>query len=62
MISLCSKMYCASEEIDYCECCACKNIEGKCIEKFKCNFKFSCKGIQKAGNNINYQKKLCCTI
>jgi hypothetical protein len=37
MISLCSKMYCAS---DFTE------------EKIK----FSCKGIQKDGNNVNYQK------
>ena len=56
MISLCSKMYCAAEDTNYCECCACKNIECKCIKKCKCNFKFSCKGIQKAGNNINYKK------
>ena len=55
MISLCSKMYCAAEDTDYCECCACKNIECKCIKKCKCNFKFSCKGIQKTGNNINYK-------
>jgi hypothetical protein len=25
MISLCSKMSCASEDTDYCECCACQN-------------------------------------
>jgi hypothetical protein len=56
MISLCSKMYCAAEDADYCDCCACKNIECKCIKKCKCAFKFSCKGIQKAGNNINYKK------
>ncbi len=37
MISLCSKMYCAS---DFTE------------EKIK----FSCKGIQKYGNNVHYQK------
>jgi hypothetical protein len=37
MISLCSKMYCASDITE---------------EKIK----FSCKGIQKDGNNINYQK------
>jgi hypothetical protein len=48
-------MYCVSEETDYCECCACQNIECKCVEKCNCNFKFSCKGIQKAGNNVNYQ-------
>ena len=52
MISLSSKMYCAAEDTDYCECCACKNIECKCV---KCNFKFPCKGIQKAGNDVNYQ-------
>ncbi len=40
MISLCSKMYCAAKDTDYCDCCSCKNIE------CKCNFKFSCKGIQ----------------
>jgi hypothetical protein len=56
MISLCSKMYIAAEDTDYCECCACKNIECKCVKKCKCAFKFSCKGIQKAGNNINYKK------
>ena len=56
MISLCSKMYCAAEDTDYCECCACKNIECKCVKKCKCAFKFSCKGIQKAGNNINYKR------
>jgi hypothetical protein len=56
MISLCSKMYCASDVNDNCKCCACKNIECKCPKKCKCNFKFSCKGIQKAGNNVNYQK------
>ena len=39
MISLCSKMYCAAEDTDYCECCACKNIECKCVKKCKCNFK-----------------------
>ena len=33
-----------------------KNIECKCVKKCKCAFKFSCKGIQKAGNNINYKK------
>ncbi len=49
-------MYCAAEDTDYCECCACKNIECKCIKQCKCTFKFSCKGIQKAGNNINYKK------
>ena len=37
MISLCSKMYCASDTTE---------------EKIK----FSCKGIQKDGNNINYKK------
>jgi hypothetical protein len=37
MISLCSKMYCASDITE---------------EKIK----FSCKGIQKDGNNVNYQK------
>jgi hypothetical protein len=37
MISLCSKMYCASDISE---------------EKIK----FSCKGIQKDGNNVNYQK------
>jgi len=37
MISLCSKMYCAGDEIDI----------GK--------DKFSCKGIQKEGNNISYK-------
>jgi hypothetical protein len=37
MISLCSKMYCASDITE---------------EKIK----FSCKGIQKEGNNVNYQK------
>ena len=37
MISLCSKMYCASDIAE---------------EKIK----FSCKGIQKEGNNVNYQK------
>ena len=37
MISLCSKMYCASDITE---------------EKIK----FSCKGIQKQGNNVNYQK------
>ncbi len=37
MISLCSKMYCASD------------ITEKKI-------KFSCKGIKKNGNNVNYQK------
>ncbi len=37
MISLCSKMYCASDITE---------------EKIK----FSCKGIQKVGNNVNYQK------
>jgi hypothetical protein len=47
MISLCSKMYCAAEDTDYCECCACKNIECKCVKKCKCAFKFSCKGIKK---------------
>jgi hypothetical protein len=26
MISLCSNMYCAAEDTDYYECCACKNI------------------------------------
>ena len=56
MICLCSKMYYASEDTDYCDCCACRNIECKCVKKCKCNFKFSCKGIQKSGNNINYQK------
>ena len=56
MISLCSKMYCAAEDTDYCDCCACKNIECKCVKKCKCAFKFSCKGIQKAGNNVNYKK------
>ncbi len=44
------------EDTDYCECCACKNIECKCVKKCKCAFKLSCKGIQKAGNNINYKK------
>ena len=33
MISLCSKMYCAAEDTDYCECCSCKNIECKCVKK-----------------------------
>ena len=37
MISLCSKMYCASDITEE-------------------NIKFSCKGIQKDGNNVNYQK------
>ena len=37
MISLCSKMYCASDITE---------------EKIK----FSCKGIQKDGNDVNYQK------
>ena len=37
MISLCSKMYCASDSKEE-------------------NIKFSCKGIQKDGNNVNYQK------
>ncbi len=55
MISLCTKMYCAPEDKDYCECGACQNIECKCVEKCKCNFKFSCKGLQKAGNNVNYK-------
>ncbi len=27
IISLCSKMYCAAEDTNYCDCCACKNIE-----------------------------------
>ena len=49
-------MYIAAEDTDYCECCACKNIECKCVKNCKCAFKFSCKGIQKAGNNVNYQK------
>ncbi len=49
-------MYCAAEDTDYCECCACKSIECKCVEKCKFSFKFSCKGIQKAGNEINYKK------
>ncbi len=56
MMSLCSKMYCAAEDTDYCECYACKNIECKCVKKCKSNLKFSCKGIQKAGNNANYKK------
>ena len=58
MISLCSKMYCAAEDTDYSsrDCCACKIFECKCVKKCKCAFKFSCKGIQKAGNNINYKK------
>ncbi len=25
-------MYCAAEDADYCDCCACKNIECKCIK------------------------------
>ena len=37
IISLCSKMYCASDSKEE-------------------NIKFSCKGIQKDGNNVNYQK------
>jgi hypothetical protein len=56
MISLCSKMYICSNLSDVCDCCACKNIECKCVKKCKCNFKFSCKGIQKSGNNICYEK------
>jgi hypothetical protein len=32
LISLCSKMYCASEDTDYCDCCACKKIECKCVK------------------------------
>jgi hypothetical protein len=48
MISLCGKIYCAAEDTDYCECCACKNIECKCLKKYKCNFNISCKG-----NDIN---------
>ncbi len=35
---------------------ACKTIGCKCVKKCKCDFKFSCKGTQKAGNEINYQK------
>ncbi len=31
MISLCSKMYIAAEDTDYCECCVFKTIECKCI-------------------------------
>ncbi len=48
-------MYCAAEDIDYCECRACKIIECKCVKKCECAFKFSCKGIQKAGNHVNYK-------
>jgi hypothetical protein len=35
MISLSSKVYIAAEDSDYCEWCACKNIECKCVKK-KC--------------------------
>ena len=27
----------------------------QCVNKCKCSFKISCKGIQKTGNNINYK-------
>ena len=45
-------MYCAAEDTDYCDCCACENVDCICINKCKCNFKILCEGIQKAGNNI----------
>ncbi len=35
MISLCSKIYCAAEDADYCDCCACKNIECKIVNVLK---------------------------
>ncbi len=40
MISLCSKMYYAAEDADYCDCCACKNIECKCIKNTNAFFNF----------------------
>ena len=56
MISLTSKMYCLSEMSEQCNCCACNKIECKCVKKCSCNFKYSCKGIQKNNNSINYQR------
>ncbi len=49
-------MYFASNKSEYCECCACKNIECKCVKACSCVFKYSCKGIQKKGNKITYSK------
>ncbi len=40
-------MYCASEDKTYCDCCACKNTECKCVKSCKCKFEFSCEGEQK---------------
>ena len=31
------KMISLAEDTDYCDCCACKNIECKCVKKCKCN-------------------------
>ena len=56
IIALCSKMYFCSNTEEFCDCCACKKLECKCEKKCSCNFKFSCKGIQKDNNNITYKK------
>jgi hypothetical protein len=47
MISLCSKIYCASEETDYCECCECKNIECKCVKNVNVILSFHVKAYKK---------------
>ncbi len=39
-------------------CCAWKTIEGKRVQKCKCNFKFSCKRIKKASNEIKIFHKV----
>jgi hypothetical protein len=51
-------MHCAAEDTNYCDCCACKNIDCICINNFKFlyNFKILCKGIHKTGNNTNYKQ------
>jgi hypothetical protein len=56
IIALCSKMYFCSNTSEICDCCACKKQECKCVKKCSCQFKFSCKGIQKDNNNISYKK------
>ena len=49
-------MYFCSNTSEICDCCACKKQECKCVKKCSCEFKFSCKGIQKNNNNITYKK------
>ncbi len=56
MKALCNKVYCASETTDYCDCCAYKILNVNVLKTINASLKFHARGIQKAGNNLNYNQ------